>query len=343
MLFRSNGMIGDRIKARNMISFGLLFAGVSNLVFMFLAPVNETLSLAAYAVTGFFLAMIYAPMTKVVSENTEPHHATRCSLGYTFSSLFGSPAAGIIAAVAFFWQVSFYVSSFAMIGMAVVCFFCFLRFEKKGYVKYGQYHPPKEKASGGTVGVLVRRGIIRFTLIALLTGVVRTSVVFWLPTYFAAHLGYAEDSAAILFTVATLIISLSAFLSVFFYENLGRRMLFTTILMFLVAAVCFFLTFLLPFRVTSGLFLTLGVLFSNAAANVLWSVYCPSLRDTGRVSSATGFLDFSSYMAAALSSTLFASAATTIGWNWLTLIWCGLMVCGVVVSMPFFSFGTKKN
>ena len=113
-----NGVIGDRIKARNMISFGLLFAGLSNLAFTLLAPVSEPIALAAYGVTGFFLAMIYAPMAKVVSENTEPHHATRCSLGYTFSSLFGSPAAGLIAACVTVWQVSFFVSSFAMIGMA---------------------------------------------------------------------------------------------------------------------------------------------------------------------------------------------------------------------------------
>ena len=31
----------------------------------------------AYAMTGFFLAMIYGPMTKVVAENTEPLHAVR--------------------------------------------------------------------------------------------------------------------------------------------------------------------------------------------------------------------------------------------------------------------------
>ena len=265
------------------------------------------------------------------------------ALGYTFASLFGSPAAGLIAAAAAFWQVSFYVSTFAMIGMAVVCFLCFLRFEKKGYVKYGQYQPPKEKSRGGTVGILVRHGIVRFALISIITGVVRTTVVFWLPTYFADYLGYDSDTAALIFTVTTLIISLSAFLSVFVYEQLGRKMLLTTVLMFSLSALSFGATFLLPNSLLRVIFITLSVLFSNAAASMLWSVYCPSLRDTGRVSSATGFLDFCSYIAAALSSRLFATAATTIGWGPLTLVWCGLMIAGVAVSLPYEKLFKRRH
>ena len=50
------------------------------------------------------------------------------------------------------------------------------------------------------------------------------------------------------------------------------------------------------------------------------------------VSSATGFLDFMSYMAAALSSRLFAGAAYSIGWSGLILVWLALMLAGVLVS-----------
>ena len=74
---------------------------------------------------------------------------------------------------------------------------------------------------------------------------------------------------------------------------------------------------------------------SNAASSMLWSTYCPSLKDTGMVSSATGFLDFVSYMAASISSTLFANAVTTIGWGNLILVWCGLMLFGLIMFLPF--------
>jgi len=68
---------------------------------------------------------------------------------------------------------------------------------------------------------------------------------------------------------------------------------------------------------------------------MLWSRYCPSLRDTGMVSSATGFLDFLSYMAAAAANLIFANAASAIGWGNLILVWLGLMIVGVVIMLPY--------
>ena len=61
--------------------------------------------------------------------------------------------------------------------------------------------------------------------------------------------------------------------------------------------------------------IVLAIMASNGAATMIWSRYCPGLRDTGMVSAATGFLDFVSYMAAAVSSTLFANAVSGIGWS----------------------------
>ena len=72
---------------------------------------------------------------------------------------------------------------------------------------------------------------------------------------------------------------------------------------------------------------------------MLWSVYCPSLKDTGIVSGATGFLDFMSYMAAAASSTIFANSVSTIGWGNLILVWMALMLVGVATAL---SFGPKR-
>ena len=60
------------------------------------------------------------------------------------------------------------------------------------------------------------------------------------------------------------------------------------------------------------------------------------------VSSATGFLDFMSYMAAAASSRLFASAAHTIGWSGLIFVWLVLMLAGMAVSFTGCDAGRKS-
>ena len=325
-----NGAIGDKIKAKWMITMGLLGAGITNFIFSRISLFPEASTLI-YAMTGFFLSMIYGPMTKVVSENTEPLHATRCSLGYTFASFFGSPSAGILASF-LVWQSVFTVSSTVLVSMALLGFAVFSLFERRGIVRYGQYRT--EKKGLQNVKVLFRHHIVKFSFISILTGVVRTSVVFWLPTYITQYLGFSPKSSAGIFMVATLVISMTAFIAVFTYERLGCDINKTILLMFSSATVFFALTYLVSFPILNIVFIVLAIMSSNGAASMLWSRYCPSLRDTGMVSSATGFLDFLSYMAAATANLVFANAATTIGWGALILVWLALMIVGVLISLP---------
>ncbi|MBR5157840.1 MAG: MFS transporter [Clostridia bacterium] len=327
-----NGFIGDKIKAKYMISIGLFMAGVTNLVFSEISLAQPDIALIVYGFTGYFLSMIYGPMTRVVAENTEPIYATRCSLGYTFASFFGSPLAGVTATF-MVWQSVFFASSLSLCVMAVICFSFFMLFEKKGIVNYSQFARGRERGAG--IKVLIKRQIIKFTFISIVTGVVRTTVVFWMPTYISQYLGFAPEHAAAIFTAATLVISLTTFISVFIYEKLGRNMDLTIQIMFSSATVFFLLLYMVKQPALNVVFLVLGIMSSNGAASMLWSRYCPSLRDTGMVSSATGFLDFVSYIAAAVSSTVFANAASTIGWGNLILVWFGLMVFGVIISLPY--------
>ena len=99
----------------------------------------------------------------------------------------------------------------------------------------------------------------------------------------------------------------------------------TLLLGFSLASVCFTLVFLIKSPVLNVILIVLSIISSNCAASMMFSRYCPSLADTGMVSSATGYLDFMSYMAASASSTLFANAVNTIGWNKLILVWISLM------------------
>lgn len=333
-----NGAIGDKIKAKYMISFGLVMAGVTNFVFSKITE-HQNGAMIVYGMTGFFLSMIYGPMTKIVSENTEPIYATRCSLGYTFASFFGSPLAGVLASF-LVWQSVFLVSSAALAFMAICAFICFTAFEKRGIIRYGQYKPQKKGV--GNIKVLLKRKIIKYSLISVLTGVVRTSVVFWLPTYLAQYLNFSASRSASVFSVATFIISFTAFIAVFVYERLNRDIEKTVLIMFISAVLFFTLTYAVKLPVLNIVFLVLAIMSSNGAASMLWSRYCPSLRDTGMVSSATGFLDCLSYLSAAVANLIFANAATSLGWGNLILIWLGLMFLGVIIALPYDKLRNKS-
>lgn len=330
-----NGMIGDKIKAKYMIGFGLVFAGISNFLFInfIFSPIFACI---AYALMGVALSMIYGPMTKTVAENTSPIYAPRCSLGYTVSSFLGSPFAGV-AAAAFVWKTVFYFNTVALVIMGCICFIVFMMFEKKGIVKYNQYDKQKGVKVGlkESVKILVKRQIIKFTIISVVTGVVRTAVVFWLPTYVNQYLGFSAERSATVFTIATFIFSASAIIAVFTYERLRRNMDLTILIMFSVSSVMFLLVYFVKLPMVNIVFLILAVLSSNCAASMMWSRYCTGLNDTGLVSAATGFLDFMSYLGAAIASNVFANAVNGIGWGNLILVWLGLVVIGVLVSLPY--------
>jgi len=219
-----------------------------------------------------------------------------------------------------------------LIVMGFVCFLVFSRFERIGLIEYGKYE--KNRKEGGSVKVLIQHRIIKFTLIAIITGIVRTTVVFWLPTYISQHLGFSPEKAALMFTGITFCISFTTFIAIFLYERLNRNMDLTILVAFS-SATCFFtLVYFVSHPVLNIVFLVLATLSSNCAASMLWSRYCPSLRDTGMVSSATGFLDCTSYTAASISSKLFSNAVSVIGWDNLILVWLGLMISGIAIALP---------
>lgn len=325
-----NGRIGDKIKAKYMISFGLIFAGICNGLFsLFLnAPVAAYI---LYGLSGFFLSMIYGPMTKVVAENTEPIYATRCSLGYSFASFFGSPTAGVIAML-FIWYMAFRITTLVLIFMGIIALVVFTILEKKGVITPSQISKSIKK--NGSIKVLLSRGILRFTVISIVTGVVRTTVVFWLPTYLAQNLNFPPKTATLIYTVSTLIMSFTTFISIFIYERMGRNMDRAILLYFTCACIFFTLVLLVQLPAMNIVFLVLAIMSSGAVSTMMWSRYCPSLCDTGMVSTATGYLDFVSYMAASAASTIFANAVSHIGWSGLILVWIGLMLLGISVSLP---------
>lgn len=331
----SNGILGDRVKGKYMVTMGLLIGALFNwLLCEFIG--HQTVAIWMYGMQGFFLSMIYAPMVKTISENTHPLHAEKCNVALAFAAYSATPAAGLIAGVCT-WKNSFRVVSIIMLFMGVLYFVLMNSMEKVGIIKYRQFEnrdKSQERKQKDGITVLIQRRIILFTMVSALTGIVRTAVVFWLPTYIFQYLGFSTGKSAILFSLSTAGISLSSFVAVFVYERLHRNVRLTLILCFGVAVIGFAALYFVKLPYLNVLLITLAVMASNCASNMIWVVYCPSFWDTGMVSTVTGYLNFVSYLAGAVSNVLFANAVSTVGWKNLILIWAALMGVGVVLSIP---------
>ena len=327
-----NGIMGDKIKGKYLISGGLIFAGLCN----FLVGFSDTkvVMLIAYSLVGFFLSMLYAPLVKIIAENTHPTHAMKCCLGLTFASLFGVPTAGIVA-MFFDWKQAFLFCGIILMLMGAVFFVSLVAFENKGIVTYKKVE--KANGKGGSFKVLIQHEIIKFSFVAILTGIVRTSVVFWVPTYLSQYLGFSSGVATSVYTVMTCLQSAAPYINnLFIYEKLLKRNINHMLLLsFSLSTISFICMFAIKIPFINIVFLVLSLFAANGASSMLWSIYCPSLRETGMVSSATGYLDFLSYMAAAVANLLFANAISQIGWGPLILVWGTLMFVGVIIALPW--------
>ena len=324
-----NGIIGDKMKAKYLVSAGLFFSGIAN-VFIGLSDIKAVM-LISYGLVGFFLSMIYAPLTKLIAENTRPKYAVNCCLGLTLASLMGVPVAGI-AALVFEWDAAFVVGGIVMAITGALFFATITILEKKKIVTYETKE--KTKTMGGGVKALLENQIIRFSLVSILTGIVRTSVTFWIPTYLSQYLHYSTGMAATIYTVMTCVRSVAPYVgNLVLYQRVFKRNMNTTICAsFAASAISFVLMFLVKVPLLNIAFLCLALMAESVASNILWSIYCPSLRDTGMVSSATGYLDFLSYAAAGTANLIFANAIATIGWGKLIIVWAVLMGAGVLVT-----------
>jgi sugar phosphate permease len=229
------------------------------------------------------------------------------------------------------WRIAFQVSAGSLLLMGTMCLISFTLMEKKGIIHSG--HIIRAKAKGGKIKVLLERQILKFTVIAIITGVVRTAVVFWLPTYLKQHLQFSTDNATMLFTLCTSILSVTSFITVFTYEALKRNMNLAILIYFSVSASAFVLLLFVTNPILNIVVMLFAIMACQCADSLMWSRYCPSLYDTGLTSTATGYLDFLSYMAAATASSIFPRAKDYIGWEGLILVWCSLMIVGVLISL----------
>ena len=331
-----NGAIGNKIKGSYMVVIGLVCGGLSSIGFSF----SDSLWLSAllYGAGGFFWSMLYAPMVRLIAESVSPLHAPRCTIFLTIASFLGSPLAGVLALL-FQWQAAFLVSGGIQISIGVGAFLMLSVLEKKGILV--NTRRVAEKAGEGGIQVLLKRRIVRFSLVSMITGIVKNTVVFWIPTYFNQYLGFSEELAVTVYAGVTLMMAVAPALNLSVYEKVMKRNISRSVVaMFAMGAIAFCMMALVKNPFVNVPFLVLALIANGGAATMLWNVYCPSLRDTGMVSGATGFLDFLSYMASAGANILFPNMVGWIGWGGLIAVWCGLLVVGGAAYLPLVR---KKN
>lgn len=328
-----NGIIGDYIKSKYMMCLGMIFAALSSV--LFLNVDNRLAKVIFYALGGFSLSMVYAPMTKLIIENLEHKYVTGALLLIAIASYVASPAVGV-AAVILRWNMLFVLGQCLLVISAVMCFSVITHFEKKGVVKYRKLKDENtDNKDHAKIKELFNHEIVRYSFVSVFTGIIRTSVVFWIPTMLVQYMKYPEKTAVGIFTVISTLVAFVPYIGVSIYRFVFRKNIKKTMFAsFSFGAVCFFLMCADVNQSVNVILLVLALISGNVAASMLWNVYCPSLKETGVVSGATGYLDFLSYIGSAIANLAFSNAAVSLGWKVLLAVWGAIMLAGVFTSLP---------
>ncbi len=330
-----NGLIGDVLKGKFMVSTGLFVAAIG--MFVFATTLNPLVGVLSFGVIGFGLSMIRGPLVKVISENTLPKYARICCVFLSFSSFAGPLLAGLIA-MAIEWKQVFIVSGLISLLMALFNFTLLSLFEKKGMILPPKSKVKHEREKGGILALFRLHNFVPYMVVGMVVEIAAASISFWMPTFFHQYLKVSEDTANMMFSAISLIRAICPFLCLYLFQLFQERDVLIVQIAFSVAAVLFLLMFMVKGIWISLIFFTLALMCSSVASSTLWSIYIPSLGKSGKVSSANGVLDCLGYAVTALVNMAIVPIIGNFGWNGVILFWSGVMLIGVIAAL----FGKAK-
>lgn len=336
-----SGIMGDKIKAKYMVSIGLFLASITIFIFPFITKTN--MGILLWGLCGLVLSMLWGPLTKVIAENTNPRLGQLLLTALSAASILGTMAAYIIATIASAygqWKFAFYISAILLLLGSVIWYFCLYYLEKKNALKNTLSKSSEAKKNKELIGILIENSIIPMIFVAMINGVIRNAVTFWIPTYILEKLGALPTLATGITSVLPLINLAGVFTGVFLLKKLKDNEHMVSIVLFLLSTVMFISMCFINGRLfmLSIIFLFIASAAMAALGNMLFTSYCLRFRETGKISTVSGFLNFTSYASSAIASIVFVNLVSKTGWNFIVLTWAILTFVGAI-----FAYLALKN
>jgi len=324
-----NGIIGDYIKPKYMVSIGLTIASLGLFIFSFVnIPI---LGILSFGILGFGLSMLRGPLVKVISENTLTKYARICCVFLSFASFAGPLLAGLVAMV-MKWNTVFIFSAIITFAMAVFSFLMLTILEKRGMIVPIKSER-KEKQKFDLFSLFKLHNFLPYMFVGMVVEIAAASISYWMPTFFNEHLLLSETTSRMTFSAISLIRAMCPFLSLFIFKLFKQKDVLIVRTAFTSSAVLFLILFFVKSQWLSLILFTVALMCSSISSSTLWSIYIPSLGKSGKVSSVNGVLDCSGYIAAALANVLVVPIMNYGGWNGVILSWCVIMAFGASVTL----------
>ena len=333
-----NGILGDRIKPKYMLTAGLLLAAACNIGMSFCQTVPWMT--AVWCINGFAHSMLWPPIVRLMStylNDAEYNYAMvrmywGSSLGtvliYTICPL-------LLRIISWRWIICCY----AFMGIAIALIW--VLFSPR--VLQGQ-DPSRVQAS---VAIQNKKAVplppriwicvVMIFFAIILMGMLRDGVTNWMPSYLLESFGMPAENAIF----ATVILAVFSMVSYSLFDALHRKLFPNEVtcaaVVFGAAALCGAILYVVNLFastvIASMLLMALIVSCTHGVNMMLISIVPKRFAKSGKVATFSGVLNAGTYVGAAIATPVFALIAERYDWNTNVLVWGVLAAAGTVICL----------
>ena len=321
-----NGVAGDMISPKYMITVGLVFTGGVTLAFP-LVP-HTWMQVACFVLMGVGLSMLRGPIMKMVSENMSKDHSRVVCTFLSAASFIGAFVASGFA-IAFHWDIMFIVAGSVTLVIAAIAFVSISILEHKGMFTFQSNHSSVISGFGSLFKI---ENFVFYLVVAGVVEIAGSAIGFWIPTYLTDALLLDSVTTNVLYSVISVITAIAPFLSLFLFKICKERDIAMMRWGFGIAVAAFVAMIVMPGVFSKISFLIIAKLSLACCSAVLWSIYIPGMGSTGKVSTINGVINCTGYLSAAVANSVFARLLG-MSWNGVILVWCGIAAIGLIASL----------
>lgn len=332
-----SGLLGDKIKAQWMLTFGLGVACIANVAMTFCNTVIPMTLI--WCVNGFAQAMLWPPIVRLMSM-----YLTDREYGYTAVRLYwGSSLATIMLYLVcplLLYVVSWRVVMLLCAALGVVVLFVWVTLNPRLFTDPIAVSAPNDQGEKPKSLPLPKFVFLPVVLIMIgigLQGVLRDGVTNWMPFYLQETFHIPEENAII----STVILAVFSIISFSFFDFLFRKVfqneVFCAAVIFVGSVVCagaLYLSNLFSASVViSMLLMALIVAFMHGVNLMLITIVPKRFLKSGKVATYSGLFNAFTYIGAAASTYGFAALSEKFGWNFTILTWILVSLGGAIVCI----------
>ena len=338
-----SGYLGDRIPPRTMITGGLLATSAVNLSMALLPGIRPMTVLWCF--NGFFQAMLWPPLVRIMAENLEDRAYTRtCAMvsaaasAATILIYLCSPLLISLSG----WRTVFVTSGSAGIVTAFLWLFATRRLTSSSPSSHIARIGSANETGKVSFGQIASSGIFILMAVIILQGILRDGITTWMPIYIREVFSLGSASSILTTVILPIFSIMSVSVASFLHGKIRNEVLAAAILFGGGLFASLLMTIFFSSSVVAAALLMAVITGCMHGVNLMLISRLPvNFVRYGKVSTISGVLNACTYVGSALSTYGFAVFSEQFGWKFIIWSWVGVCFLGTSLSLVSLKFWNR--